>query len=83
MIPPLSPLLAGPAGLLIEKLVLDFDLIELILRFPEMNWGELGASLAAILGWKWLGDQIDRWIMPIARVWLADRLAALAEMIKP
>ena len=78
-VPPIFAPLSG----LIEKLVLQMDLIDLVLWFPNLSWREFGTSLAAIVSWKLIADQIEEIAMNRLRVWLADALMVLAGAVRP
>lgn len=50
-----------PLSLFIDKLVLDFDVLDVMFWFPRLSWAEFGRALAAVLVCKYLSDQVERW----------------------
>jgi hypothetical protein len=59
------------------------DLVDLVLWFPNLSWQEFSTSLAAIVGWKLIADQIEEIAMNRLRGWVADSLIRLAGVVRP
>ena len=72
-----------PLSGLVQKLVLDMDLVDLVLWFPNLSWQEFGSSLAAVVGWKLVADQIEEIATDRLRTWVADSLVRLASVVRP
>lgn len=57
-----------PGGLLLDKLILNFDMMDLVFWYPRLSWSELGKCALALIGSKILVDQIERWALaPVKR----------------
>lgn len=50
------PPLAG----LLDRMLLDFDILSVVVWAPRLSWIEIVQALAAIFACKWLSDQIER-----------------------
>jgi hypothetical protein len=72
-----------PMSALLQKLILEMDLVDLVLWFPNLSWQEFTTSLAAILGCRLITDQIEAIAMNRLRGWLADSLIRLAGVVRP
>jgi hypothetical protein len=77
--PAVLPPLAG----LIDRLILDYDLIDLVVWLPHLSWPELAGSLGALVACKVVSDQVEAIVGPVIRGWIADRLVGLATWIRP
>jgi hypothetical protein len=70
----------------IEKFVLNFDMIDIVLWFPRLSWGEIMQAFGAVVLCHCASDQISRWALdPIkarikkaAFIAIARRYPALA-----
>lgn len=52
-----------PVSLLIDKFLLDFDVLDVMVWYPRLSWIELGRALGAVLVCKIAGDQVERWAL--------------------
>jgi hypothetical protein len=75
-----------PWSMVIDKLMLDFDIFDLVLWFPKLSWGEIIKAFGALALCKCVSDQIENWLLapvkarlkqPLQR-WLAARSPRLA-----
>ena len=66
--PPIEILTLVPFAGFIDKFVLDFDILDLVLWYPRLSWGEFSRALGAVFACKLVGDQVERWALaPIKR----------------
>lgn len=68
---------------LAEGYIFDPSFIDLVVWFPHLSWGEFGASLAAVMGWRWVTDRIERACTTQARRIVAAALLRTALWIRP
>lgn len=68
---------------LAEGYIFDPSLIDLVVWFPHLSWPEFAASLATVLGWRWVADRIERACMRQIRRLAAALLLRLALLIRP
>lgn len=67
-LPPFEILTLVPFAGLIDKFVLDFDILDLVLWYPRLSWGEFSRALGAVFACKLVSDQMERWALaPIKR----------------
>ncbi len=52
-----------PSAAVIDKLLLDFDLLDLAWWFPHLSWNEFGRAFGAFFACKLAGDQVERWAL--------------------
>lgn len=79
-----------PFSLLIDKFLLNFDILDVMVWYPRLSWIELSRAIAAVLACKIAGDQVERWALaPIkARMrrkigcWCAGRWPALSRRLR-
>jgi hypothetical protein len=60
---PFDVSLLTPVSLLIDKFLLDFDVLDVMVWYPRLSWIELGRALGAVLACKVAGDQVERWAL--------------------
>ena len=60
---PIDLLPSVPASMLIDKFMLDFDLMDLVVWYPRLSWTELSRAMGAIFACKIAGDQVERWAL--------------------
>lgn len=66
----LSPLdaVVVPGAVLLDKLLLDFDVLDIMLWFPRLSWIECVRAIGAVVACKCVTDQIERWALaPLKR----------------
>ncbi len=68
---------------LAEGYLFDPSLIDLVVWFPHLTWGEFLASLAAVLSWRWVSDRIERICWHHARRAAARSLIVAARLVRP
>ena len=68
---------------MIEGYVFDPGFVDVVLWFPHLSWLEFGASLSAVLCWRWISDRIEQALMRRARRMAASVLMRLALMLRP
>jgi hypothetical protein len=73
---PLDLNLIVPLSGMLDKLLLDFDMLDIVLWFPRLSWGELLRALGAVLLCKCASDQIERWAFAPLKSRLKRRVAA-------
>ena len=89
--PPFEIWTLVPFAGLIDKFVLDFDILDLAMWYPRLSWAEFSRALGAVLACKLVCDQLERWAMaPLkrrAKAKLAevcrDRWPSLAQRLRP
>lgn len=50
-----------PVSGLVDRLLLDFDVVDVMVWFPRLTWGEFGRAMGAVLVCKCISDQLSRW----------------------
>lgn len=50
-----------PFSGLLDKLLLDFDFLDIVFWFPRLSWEEFAKAFGAYLACKCISDQIDHW----------------------
>ncbi len=86
---PIDFLQAQPFSILVDKFLLNFDILDVMVWYPRLSWVELSRALGAVLACKVAGDQVERWALaPIkSRVkrklglWCARHWPALARRL--
>lgn len=68
---------------LTEGFLFDPSVVDLVMWFPHLTWGEFGASLATVLGWRWLTDRIEKALVTRLRRVASDVLFRVALVIRP
>lgn len=66
---------AVPLAAVIDKLLLDFDMLDLVVWFPKLSWAEIGKAFAAMVLCKCVSDQIENWALAPIKARLRQRLA--------
>ena len=66
LIPPDSIL-----GTLLERFVLNLDLLDVAARLPHLTWQQIIISLLLMTFWKLVCDQLDRLFLARFRRWLS------------
>lgn len=87
---PLDGTILTPVSLLIDKFLLNFDVLDVMVWYPRLSWAELARALGAVLACKIAGDQVERWALaPIkSRVkrklgnWCASRWPQLSRRLE-
>ncbi len=60
---PLDTAIVVPAAVVLDKLLLDFDILDVMLWFPKLSWIECIKAIGAVLACKCVTDQIERWAL--------------------
>lgn len=68
---------------MIEGYVFDPSFVDVVLWFPHLSWIEFGASLSAVLCWRWVSDRIEQAVMQRIRRGAAFMLMRLALLLRP
>lgn len=66
---------AVPYAAIIDKLLLDFDMLDLVVWLPKLSWSEIGKAFAAMVLCKCLADQIENWALAPLKARLRRHLA--------
>lgn len=66
-----------------EGYLFDPSLVDVVLWFPHLSWGEFGTSLTAVLCWRWVSDRIEKAVMRRVRRVAARWLMRLALAMRP
>lgn len=67
----------------LEGYVFDPSIVDLVLWFPHLGWADFGASLAAVLCWRWISDRIEQAASRHLRHALSRLLIRLAILLRP
>lgn len=67
---------------LIESYLFDPSLLDLVLWFPDLSWGEFAGSLLAVLAWRWISDRLERAAMNRLRPLAATVLARVGAIVQ-
>lgn len=67
---------AVPHAIVIDKLLLDFDMLDLVFWLPKLSWPEIGKAFGAMVLCKCASDQIENWALAPIKSRLKRRLAA-------
>ena len=68
---------------LAEGYIFDPSFIDLVVWFPHLSWAEFMASLATVIGWRWVSDRIERACTLRLRRVIAAGLLKAALWIRP
>lgn len=69
-----------PFSGVLDKLLLDFDIFDIVFWFPRLSWTEFAKALGAYLACKCVSDQIERLAFaPIKSRLKAGMLQSLAD----
>jgi len=68
---------------LLERFVFDPSVIDLVIWFPHMSWGEFAISAVTVFSWKYVSDRIERFVMRRVRLVIALGLMKLAILVRP
>lgn len=66
-----------------ERFVFDPSVIDLVLWYPHLSWGELAVSTATVIGWRILSDRLERFMSFHIRRVCARGLVRLAAIVEP
>jgi hypothetical protein len=72
--PPLDAVLQVPWSVLIDKLLFDFDMLDLVFWFPRLSWPELGQAFGGMVLCKCASDQIENWALAPLKTRLKARI---------
>ncbi|MEQ1688321.1 MAG: hypothetical protein ABL874_07090 [Sphingopyxis sp.] len=64
-----------PFSGLLDKWLLDFDIVDIVVWFPRLSWVEFAKAFGAYLACKCMSDQIDRWAFAPIKHRIKARLA--------
>jgi hypothetical protein len=68
---------------LLERFVFDPSVIDLVVWYPHLTWGEFLVSTLTVLVWRFVTERIERLLAYHARRVLAWLLFRLAVAVKP
>lgn len=66
-----------------ERYAYDPSVMDLVLWYPHLSWGEFAASLAAVALWRTLTDHVERALVLRLRCAVAWLLMRAADAIRP
>lgn len=52
--------IAVPLAGLVDRVLLDFDILNIVIWWPRLSWTEIGQALGALFACKWASDQLER-----------------------
>ena len=89
--PPVDALQQIPWSILLDKFVLDFDILDVVFWIPRMTWPEIGKAFGAVVICKCITDQIEGWVLApvkrglkaLAAPFLSRRFPSLARWLDP
>ena len=61
--PPIDTLQQIPWSILLDKFVLDFDILDVVFWTPRLSWPEIGKAFGAVIICKCITDQIESWLL--------------------
>ena len=53
--------------LIFEDYWFDPSIIDLVLWFPHLSWGQFLAATLSVLTWSWVSERLWRWVMRALR----------------
>jgi hypothetical protein len=74
IIPPLDAIQQVPWSMVIDKLLSDFDMLDLVFWFPRLSWPELGKAFGGMILCKCASDQIENWALAPLKARLKMRI---------
>ncbi len=66
---------------LFEEYVYDPSIIELVLWFPHLSWGQFATATLAILSWNWISERLWRAVRGYLRSWASRMLGPVLQPI--
>lgn len=81
--PPIDAMQQVPWSMILDKLILDFDIFYLVFWFPRLSWVEIAEAFGALALCKCVSDQIEAWLLAPVKARLKAPLGRLITAVAP